>query len=130
MAMAEAQDISRRAFELAIPEAEALGHGWLGELHILLGICRSDGPARRALESVGITHQRVVEAANELLKGSASDPDGAVARAKWSFNPAGAKALNWADGFATGSGTARRRPPARGGVVGQPLLHGCRVPAS
>jgi hypothetical protein len=89
-----------RAFDLAIPEAEALGHHWLGELHILLGIIRTDSKASRALDAVGITHHGILEAANELLKGSASDPEGSEL-ARWMFNPAGAKAINWAQGYAT-----------------------------
>jgi hypothetical protein len=92
-----------RAFELAIPEAEALGHSWLGELHVLLGISRTDTRARRVLDAVGISHQRIQEAANELLKDSVSDPEGSEL-AKWMFNPAGAKAINWAEGYATGHG--------------------------
>ena len=90
-----------RPFELAIPEARALGHGWLGEVHILLGISRTETRARLALDAVGITHQRIQEAANELLKGSTSDPGGPELP-RWSFNPAGAKAINWAEGYATG----------------------------
>lgn len=92
-----------RAFALAIPEAEALGHSWLAELHILLGISRTDSRARRALDAVGITHRRIQEAASELLEGSASDPEGSEL-AKWTFNPAGARAINWAEGYATGRG--------------------------
>jgi hypothetical protein len=94
---------SGRAFHIAIPEAEALGHAWLGELHILLGIIRTDSKASRALDSVGITHQGIREAAKDLLKGSASDPEGSEL-ARWMFNPAGAKAINWAYGYATGRG--------------------------
>jgi hypothetical protein len=92
-----------RAFNLAIPEAEALGHGWLAELHILLGISRTDSRARRALDAVGITHRRLQEAANELLEGSASDPEGPEL-VMTMFNPAGARAVNWAEGYATGRG--------------------------
>ena len=92
-----------RAFALAIPEAEALGHSWLAELHILLGISRTDSRARRALEALGITHERIQEGASELLEGSASDPEGSEL-ARWVFNPAGARAINWAEGYATGRG--------------------------
>lgn len=92
-----------RAFDLAIPEAEALGHSWLGEVHIVLGISRTETRARRALDAVGITHQRIQEAANELLKESTSDPEGRELP-KWMFNSAGAKAINWAEGYATGRG--------------------------
>jgi hypothetical protein len=86
-----------RAFDLAIPEAEALGHSWLGEVHILLGISRTETRAGRALDAVGISHQRIQEAANELLKGSTSDPEGRELP-KWVFNFSGAKAINWAEG--------------------------------
>jgi hypothetical protein len=92
-----------RAFDLAIPEAEALGHNWIGELHILLGISRTDSRARRVLDAAGVTHERIQEAASELLKGSATDPEGSEL-ARWMFNPAGAKAINWAEGYATGRG--------------------------
>jgi len=92
-----------RAFDIAIPEAEALGHNWIGELHILLGISRTDSRARRALDAAGVSPERIQEVASELLKGSASDPEGPEL-AKWMFNPAAAKAINWAEGYAAGRG--------------------------
>ena len=94
-------DPNDRAMRLAVPEAEALGHAWLGELHILLGIAKTDGAARRALDSADATHARIVAAASELLGTSTTDPEGPQ-RPKWQFNPAAWTAIKWADGFATG----------------------------
>lgn len=92
-----------KALDLAIPEAEALGHNWIGDLHILLGICRTNPSARRALNAVGVTYERLQEAALERLRTSPRDPD-ASEPSNWSFNPAAAKAVNWACGYAVGRG--------------------------
>ena len=69
----------------------------------LLGISRSDTAARRALVATGVTHERIREAANALLRGSSSDPEGPP-RPKWQFTPAGWNAVKWAEGFAIGRG--------------------------
>lgn len=81
------------AFGLAIPEAEALGHDWLGELHILLGISRTDAAARRALDATGVTHQRILRAASRPASvAQLAWDDPAIGRAyprrvKWSSRP-------------------------------------------
>jgi ATP-dependent Clp protease ATP-binding subunit ClpA len=91
-----------RAFALAIPEAESLGHSWLGEVHILLGITRTDSAARRALDAQGLTHARIRDAVEGLERSSVvpEHPD----RPKWQFNPAAIGAIKWAEGFSKARG--------------------------
>ncbi len=51
----------KKVVELAIDEARKLGHSHVGTEHLLLGIVRVDGesPAARALESFGLTLEKV-----------------------------------------------------------------------
>jgi ClpA/ClpB-like protein len=42
-------------------EARRLGHGWVGEEHVLLALARGDGPAGDVLRQAGATTERVEE---------------------------------------------------------------------
>jgi hypothetical protein len=46
---------ARRAVEeLAVDEANRLGHGFVGTEHLLLGMCKADNVGRRALTALGV----------------------------------------------------------------------------
>jgi ATP-dependent Clp protease ATP-binding subunit ClpC len=61
-------DRARRVVVLAQEEARALGHGYIGTEHILLGILReSDGVGARALESLGITLTAVRQEVEQMI---------------------------------------------------------------
>jgi ATP-dependent Clp protease ATP-binding subunit ClpC len=49
---------SKHALAMAQAEAVALGHPAIGAEHLLLGILRTEGPARDALRSVGVDLDR------------------------------------------------------------------------
>ena len=52
------------ALEMAKQASDALGHGFVGSEHILLGLARAEGAARTALVSAGITYDRLLELAD------------------------------------------------------------------
>jgi ATP-dependent Clp protease ATP-binding subunit ClpA len=52
---------ARRVVVRAQTEAMALGHNYLGTEHLLLGLFREDAVAARALGSVGISRQAVID---------------------------------------------------------------------
>lgn len=59
---------AKKALELSLREARALGHDYVGTEHILLGLVREgDGVAARMLEGMGIDHDRSREAVLRVL---------------------------------------------------------------
>ena len=60
---------SRKVLELAVREAIALKHGWIGTEHLLLGLLRLDrGVAHDALAGLGLQQKEVREAVVEALR--------------------------------------------------------------
>jgi ATP-dependent Clp protease ATP-binding subunit ClpA len=53
------EDGAKRALELALREAVALHHDYVGTEHLLLGVARAEGTARRVLEAHGLTYERL-----------------------------------------------------------------------
>ncbi len=63
---------AKRVLELALEEAQTLGHNYIGTEHLLLGLVReSDGPAAHVLQNLGVTREAVRAGVVELL---GSDP--------------------------------------------------------
>ena len=66
---------AKKALELSLREALALGHGWIGTEHVLLALGRvGDGAAARVLAEVGAPPERVRRRVLELLGGEAARP--------------------------------------------------------
>ncbi|MGM9570747.1 MAG: ATP-dependent Clp protease ATP-binding subunit [bacterium] len=54
---------AKRVLELALSEAQALGHNYIGTEHILLGLLRErDGVAAKALQALGVDLEKVRQA--------------------------------------------------------------------
>ncbi len=71
---------AKRVLELALEEAQNLGHNYIGTEHLLLGLIReSDGPAAHVLQNLGVKPEEVREEVVELL--GADPPAGAQAKA-------------------------------------------------
>ena len=71
---------AKRVLELALEEAQNLGHNYIGTEHLLLGLIReSDGPAAHVLQNLGVKPEEVREEVVELL--GADPPQGAQAKA-------------------------------------------------
>ncbi|MHC4923069.1 MAG: ATP-dependent Clp protease ATP-binding subunit [Planctomycetota bacterium] len=82
---------AKRVLELALEEAQNLGHNYIGTEHLLLGLIReSDGPAAHVLQNLGVKPEEVREEVVELLgadtpagsakeEGELADGDEAVA---------------------------------------------------
>jgi ATP-dependent Clp protease ATP-binding subunit ClpC len=67
---------AKRVLELALEEAQNLGHNYIGTEHLLLGLIReSDGPAAHVLQNLGVKPEDVREEVIELL--GADAPQGA-----------------------------------------------------
>jgi ATP-dependent Clp protease ATP-binding subunit ClpC len=67
---------AKRVLELALEEAQNLGHNYIGTEHLLLGLIReSDGPAAHVLQNLGVKPEEVREEVVELL--GAEPPAGA-----------------------------------------------------
>jgi ATP-dependent Clp protease ATP-binding subunit ClpC len=68
---------AKRVLELALEEAQNLGHNYIGTEHLLLGLIReSDGPAAHVLQNLGVKPEEVREEVVELL--GAEPPQGAA----------------------------------------------------
>jgi ATP-dependent Clp protease ATP-binding subunit ClpA len=76
-------DRARRAVRNAQEEARALGHGWIGTEHLLLGLLREeDGIAAGALASLGVTHEGVRANLDSVVgRGTAPSDDAEALRA-------------------------------------------------
>ncbi len=71
---------AKRVLELALEEAQNLGHNYIGTEHLLLGLIReSDGPAANVLQNLGVKPEEVREEVVELLGADAPAPGGAKA---------------------------------------------------
>jgi hypothetical protein len=70
----------RRVFDLAVGEALALGHNYIGCEHMLLAVAVSDGIAAESLKAVGLDIDRLRQGVIEVTDGSehARRPDGAT----------------------------------------------------
>ena len=76
-------DRARRTVTNAQEEARALGHGWIGTEHLLLGLLREeDGIAARVLASTGVTHDDVRANLESVVgRGTAPSDDAEALRA-------------------------------------------------
>lgn len=67
---------AKKALELAFGEARALGHGYIGTEHILLGLIREgDGVAAQVLVRLGADLNRAREQVSRLLQAGQGDDD-------------------------------------------------------
>jgi ATP-dependent Clp protease ATP-binding subunit ClpA len=66
---------AKKVLELALREAHALKHGYIGTEHILLGLVREgEGIASTILDGRGATQERVRRAVSETLEGDTGQP--------------------------------------------------------
>lgn len=73
---------AKKAIELAMDEANAMGHNYIGTEHLLLGLIREgEGVAAQVLFNLGLDANKVREAVMELL-GTPSNPVGGIGAAK------------------------------------------------
>ena len=83
---------AKKVLELAIENAQAMAHTYIGTEHILLGLVREgEGVAARVLEKMGLTFEKVKIEISNLLGGAAESPPGlgiAGETAKKSKSPA------------------------------------------
>ncbi len=78
---------AKRVLELALEEAQNLGHNYIGTEHLLLGLIReSDGPAAHVLQNLGVKPEEVREEVVELL--GADAPSATAARGEEGAEPA------------------------------------------
>ena len=78
---------AKRVLELALEEAQNLGHNYIGTEHLLLGLIReSDGPAAHVLQNLGVKPEEVREEGVELL--GADAPSATAARGEEGAEPA------------------------------------------
>ncbi len=76
---------AKRVLELAVEEARALGHNYVGTEHLLLGLIREgEGVAAKVLLELGVDRKRVREETLKLLGGS---PSGAGAAERGEERP-------------------------------------------
>jgi ATP-dependent Clp protease ATP-binding subunit ClpC len=69
---------AKRVLELAVEEARALGHNYVGTEHLLLGLIREgEGVAAKVLLELGVDRKRVREETLKLLGGTPSSAGGA-----------------------------------------------------
>ncbi len=72
-------DRARLAVVHAQEEARALGHGWIGSEHLLLGLTREGGGlAAKALEALGIDRDAVLHRVEGAAGGGASASTGHI----------------------------------------------------
>ena len=73
-----------RVLRLAHESASALGHGYVGSEHLLLGLLReNEGVAGKVLKSAGITEALIVDKLRETVgRGTPSAPQGLTPRSK------------------------------------------------
>jgi len=58
----------KQSIELAVQEAQALGHQYLGTEHLLLGLLREvEGLANQVLSNSGVTLEKTRELVKQLL---------------------------------------------------------------
>jgi ATP-dependent Clp protease ATP-binding subunit ClpA len=57
----------KASIELAVQEAQSLGHHFIGTEHLLLGLLREEGLASQALLASGVTLDKAREIVKELL---------------------------------------------------------------
>jgi excisionase family DNA binding protein len=63
----------KESLELAVQEAQSLGHRYLGTEHLLLGLLRQEeGPASQALLTLGVTLDQAREMVKQLLTEAAA----------------------------------------------------------
>ncbi len=68
---------AKKALELAIENAQAMSHTYIGTEHILLGLIREgEGIAARVLEKMGLTFEKIRTEISNLLGGVAEPPAG------------------------------------------------------
>ncbi len=69
---------AKKAIELAMDEANAMGHNYIGTEHLLLGLIREgEGVAYQVLSNLGLDLNRVREAIMDIL-GAPSNPMGGI----------------------------------------------------
>ncbi len=84
-------DRARRVVVLAQEEARLLNHNYIGTEHILLGLIHEgEGVAAKALESLGISLEKVRQQVEEIIGAGQSPPSGHIPftpapRRSWSF---------------------------------------------
>jgi ATP-dependent Clp protease ATP-binding subunit ClpA len=61
--------VSKKALELALREAIALGHNYIGTEHLLLGMLRGEGPAHDVLVRRGVQLDAARVIVEELVRG-------------------------------------------------------------
>jgi Clp amino terminal domain, pathogenicity island component len=72
-------DRARRVVVLAQEEARLLGHDWIGTEHLLLGLLHEgEGVAAEALESLGISLERVRAEVEEIIGEGDAGPSGHI----------------------------------------------------
>ncbi len=73
-------DSARQVVARAEREARALGHGYVGTEHLLLGLLlEHDSPPANVLRNAGITHEQVRDAVESLIGRGTAVPDDAAA---------------------------------------------------
>lgn len=74
---------AKRVMELALAEAQALGHSYIGTEHILLGLIReNEGIAAKVLIALGADMDTVREVVITMLGGDAANPVGSSSAGK------------------------------------------------
>ena len=72
-------DRARRVVVLAQEEARLLNHNYIGTEHILLGLIHEgEGVAAKALESLGISLEKVRQQVEEIIGAGQSPPSGHI----------------------------------------------------
>jgi ATP-dependent Clp protease ATP-binding subunit ClpC len=96
---------AKQVLNLAVEEARAFKHGWLGAEHLLLGILRErSGAAHRVLEDRGIALELMRERILEIL------PEGQAAAREIGTTPRVQHVVGIARGLALGLGQDRVTP--------------------
>ena len=68
---------AKRVMELAVENAQAMSHSYIGTEHILLGLIREgEGIAARVLEKMGLTFEKIRTEISNLLGDTAETPEG------------------------------------------------------
>ncbi len=82
---------SKKVIELAMDEARAMGHNYIGTEHLLLGLIREEeGVAARVLQNLGVDLQKVRQVTMELLGGPGGmEPAGGGGMPQPGFGPGG-----------------------------------------
>ena len=82
---------SKKVIELAMDEARAMGHNYIGTEHLLLGLIREEeGVAARVLQNLGVDLKKVRQITMELLGGSGMElPGGGMSPPGFGPGPSG-----------------------------------------